>query len=144
MSWPCIQYALKFPGLSPAERTILVFLADHANAQGLAWPSARLLASRSGLSRSQVNRTLAVLTDKKAVEKIGKKWKLPCASMRQADAPMRKDRRTHASFYEGESVMESIKESGVSLEKAEITESQKAAIRRVFPRTATRILGEKP
>lgn len=56
MSW-----ALHVPELSPVRKLVLVAIADHANRDGVAWPSAATIAATLGLSRSTVWRHTAAL-----------------------------------------------------------------------------------
>lgn len=46
---------------SASEKLVLLLLADHANAQGVCWPSVGLLADEACLSKRQVQRALARL-----------------------------------------------------------------------------------
>ncbi len=62
MSIPHLNYArsgVKCAGAS--EKLVLLLLADHANAQGVCWPSVGLLADEACLSKRQVQRALARL-----------------------------------------------------------------------------------
>jgi len=49
--------------LTPARRLVLLALADHANDEGVAWPSQRGLAAKCGVSRKTVNECLAAARD---------------------------------------------------------------------------------
>jgi hypothetical protein len=48
--------------LSLPARAVAVVLADHANAEGIAWPSYEKIAERTGLGRSTVARAIDALT----------------------------------------------------------------------------------
>lgn len=51
------------PGLSPTLRLLLLALADHANDDGVCWPSYATLEARVGLSGRQLRRLLADAED---------------------------------------------------------------------------------
>lgn len=48
----------ELPGLSPTLRLLLLALADHANDDGVCWPSYRTLEARVGLSGRQLRRLI--------------------------------------------------------------------------------------
>lgn len=49
--------------LPPAEKLVLLCLADHADSAGVCWPSVARLSERCGLHRSSVMRSLKALAD---------------------------------------------------------------------------------
>lgn len=49
--------------LPPMERFILVAMADHANAEGVAWPSVSRLSRRTGANERTIYRAMKVLKD---------------------------------------------------------------------------------
>jgi hypothetical protein len=51
-----VRPALQVHGLSPAEKLVLVTLADYSNDDGEAWPSIPTLQRFTGISRSQLFR----------------------------------------------------------------------------------------
>jgi len=51
----------RFRGTS-SEKLVLVAIADHANAEGIAWPTQRRLAKEAGISTRQVERIVPELT----------------------------------------------------------------------------------
>ena len=59
--WPLstMQWALRQPGLLPAECCVLAALASHVNKHGECWPSLdTLIAELGGMARSTVRRAL--------------------------------------------------------------------------------------
>ena len=53
-----------------AERLVLVVIADHANMDGMCWPSVSRVARRAGLSSSHVRRCIANLCDAGLLDKV--------------------------------------------------------------------------
>lgn len=54
--------------LTPTARLVLFALASHANEDGLAWPSVKLLCEETGLARSSIFKALDELTGKPRAE----------------------------------------------------------------------------
>lgn len=59
-------------GLTPGERLVLLVLVDHADADGVAWPSERTIALESGMQRSGVQKQLPALLAHGVIEKVEK------------------------------------------------------------------------
>jgi len=53
--------------LPPAQKLVLLCLADHADEGGVCWPSIARLADRSGLARASIVRSLKALADTKHI-----------------------------------------------------------------------------
>lgn len=56
--------------VKPAVKLVAVVLADHADRDGLCWPSYRRIAERSGLDERTVRRHVKVLLDLGVIEKL--------------------------------------------------------------------------
>ena len=54
--WPIV-------GISPAQKAVLISLADQANDQGVCWPSVRTISVRTCLSERSVRRAIKELVD---------------------------------------------------------------------------------
>ena len=61
MSFDALRWALEQPVRPAARKLVLIVVADHADRDGFAWPSAALVAARCGLDVSNVRRHLAAL-----------------------------------------------------------------------------------
>ena len=60
--------------LSPREKSVLIYLKDHANKQGTCWPGIKTIAAGCSLSRSTVKRALNDLEKAGLVEKSSR-WR---------------------------------------------------------------------
>ena len=56
--------------LEPRAKLVLLALADHANSEGICWPSVALLGTKTGLSRRQIQRHLKALRDCGEIEVV--------------------------------------------------------------------------
>lgn len=56
--------------LPPMERFILVAMADHANADGIAWPSVARLSERTGATERTIYRAMKVLRDEGHISQV--------------------------------------------------------------------------
>ena len=54
--------------LAPQVKFVLVALADHADSEGICWPSVALLRKKTGLSRRQIQRHLKALRESGEIE----------------------------------------------------------------------------
>ena len=64
-----ILAALETTDLPANEKLLLILLADHADDEtGKCWPSQNYIASRSGLARSTINRTIKRLEGKSLIQ----------------------------------------------------------------------------
>lgn len=75
MSWKAFRWAKEVSGLAPAEKFVLVLLADAYNPEWeRAWPSPARLAELSGFSTSTVKRALKSLEERGLVK--SERWML--------------------------------------------------------------------
>ncbi|MCB0384952.1 MAG: helix-turn-helix domain-containing protein [Bdellovibrionales bacterium] len=58
MAWPVVGWIIENPNLRGTVKLVALILADFANEKGLAWPSIETLATKTGLSRRQIQRIL--------------------------------------------------------------------------------------
>ena len=84
--------------LDPADKLLLVVLADHAGPEGIAWPSWSILAQGSGLSRATVARRIPGLVDRGLIERVEDEH---CPA---SWAKMRADRRPKAYRLAGSQI----------------------------------------
>jgi hypothetical protein len=61
MSFPLTSAVIRNVALAPAEKIVLLVLADRADKRGIAWPSVATIAHDSGLSERRVRAHLAAL-----------------------------------------------------------------------------------
>jgi hypothetical protein len=61
MSFRALAWAWDCPDLDASTKLVLLALADHANEEGLSWPSLDRLAERTGRDRRTVQRSIAKL-----------------------------------------------------------------------------------
>ncbi|HHM6935638.1 TPA: helix-turn-helix domain-containing protein [Pseudomonas aeruginosa] len=54
-------------GLTPAQKAVLISLADNANDEGVCWPSVAKIAERTCLSERAVQQAIKVLNECKAL-----------------------------------------------------------------------------
>ncbi|WP_430317851.1 helix-turn-helix domain-containing protein, partial [Pseudomonas nitroreducens] len=54
-------------GLTPAQKAVLISLADNANDEGVCWPSVAKIAERTCLSERAVQQAIKVLKERKAL-----------------------------------------------------------------------------
>ncbi|PCI41223.1 MAG: hypothetical protein COB46_04280 [Rhodospirillaceae bacterium] len=71
MSLDATIWAWKQRGLTPAEKTVLLSLADRAGEDHTAWPSAKRLAKDTELSDRHVRRVLKQLRSKRKIRPVG-------------------------------------------------------------------------
>lgn len=70
MSVKHIGLVLDHLDIKPAPKLVAVVLADHADVDGICWPSYRRIAQRTGLDERTVRRHIATLIDLGVVTKI--------------------------------------------------------------------------
>ncbi|WP_309546463.1 helix-turn-helix domain-containing protein [Pseudomonas aeruginosa] len=60
-------------GLTPAQKAVLISLADNANDEGVCWPSVAKIAERTCLSERAVQQAIKVLNECKALRRL-QRW----------------------------------------------------------------------
>lgn len=63
--------AMRTQGISPTQKLVLVCLADHANGDGLAYPSAKTISGETGLKDRAVRGALDALYSKGVIRRAG-------------------------------------------------------------------------
>lgn len=71
MSNPAITWARGITGIEPAEKLVLLLLADQANKQAQAWPSVAKLQAEGCMGERTVQRALAGLAEKGLIKREG-------------------------------------------------------------------------
>ena len=66
MSLEARNWARRIGGLSIAAKAVLMALADHANAEGKAWPKLKTLGEATSMTERHVRRQIGVLEERGA------------------------------------------------------------------------------
>lgn len=73
MSLDAIRAAFEVTGIDPTAKFVLVAIANRANADGRAWPSAAALAADTGLHRASIFRAIDTLVEADVLTVIHRK-----------------------------------------------------------------------
>jgi hypothetical protein len=98
VSFPAILWAWSAPTES-TRKLVLLALADHANRDGVAWPSLRRIAARTGLSERTVQYALRDLQEEghiRRVRKPGARTRAYCLALSSSDSADSKPQRMQA------------------------------------------------
>lgn len=114
--------------LEPADRLLLVVLADHAGPEGIAWPSWNVLAQGSGLSRATVARRIPGLVERGLIEPVAAEH---CPA---SWAKMQPNRRPKAYRLQGSHIATPVRPRGLT-SKGLGSQNQGSGVSTVRPNT---------